>query len=123
MRGVLKDDATQAFHETTDFGSQELDGDLSAQRDDGAPAAARRCRFDFDLTAPSNGGFVGRGAKMERGSVQCRTRRVPVGLDLISHDIRLSPIDPISTIKSYSISDQAQLDLISGLISDHSDSI
>ena len=65
MRGVLEDYATQAFRKTTDFGSRELDRDSSAQRDDGAPAAARRRRFNFDSTAPSDGGFGGRGAMME----------------------------------------------------------
>ena len=69
MRGVLEDDATRAFRETTDFGSRELDGDSSARRDDGAPAAARRRRFDFNSPAPSDGGFGGHGATMERGSV------------------------------------------------------
>ena len=95
MRGVLEDNATRAFRETTDFGSRELDGDSSARRDDGAPAAARRRRFDFDWTALSDGGFGGRGATMERGGLRCRTCRVRVGLDLMSHDIRSSPIDHI----------------------------
>ena len=35
---------------------------------------------------------------MERGGVQCRTRRVGVGIDLISHDIRLIPITPVDLV-------------------------
>ena len=95
IKRSLKDSVTKAFHKMTNVGPRILT-EICWPEGIMVRGAAQCRQFNFDSIELRGGSFCSCSTTTERSSVQCRAPGDWVGIDPISHDIRLIGIELIS---------------------------